>query len=105
MVEFVGRHGHDAMRRSVKLRKACCELRAAWHYTGSREVPYNALHDRFRAVDIGGGDHLDLAAEQAQRPAITVRSGPALRRAAMVAVQRLCRSGRSLAYIALKRCT
>jgi phosphoadenosine phosphosulfate reductase len=99
VVAFVGRHGEDAMRQSVPLRKACCAMRKVeplgrmlagrdawitglrrqqssergevgfeerddagrvklspladwswadvWHYIGSHDVPYNALHDQF----------------------------------------------------------
>ncbi len=99
VVTFVRRHGEDAMRQSVELRKACCALRKVeplgrmlagrtawvtglrreqsndraavefearddagrvklspladwtwgdvWHYLRERDVPYNALHDRF----------------------------------------------------------
>ncbi len=99
VIAFVGRHGDDAMRKSVELRKACCAMRKVeplarmlagrdawvtglrreqsnergevpfeardaegriklnpladwswadvWHYIGSFEVPYHALHDRF----------------------------------------------------------
>ena len=99
VIAFVGRHGDDAMRRSVALRQACCAMRKVeplgrllagrtawvtglrreqsseradvefetrddagrsklsaladwswadvWHYLDLRDVPYNALHDRF----------------------------------------------------------
>jgi phosphoadenosine phosphosulfate reductase len=99
VIAFVGRHGEDAMRQTVELRKACCAMRKVeplgrmlagraawvtglrreqssersevsfeetddagrvklnpladwswadvWHYLESRDVPYNALHDRF----------------------------------------------------------
>jgi phosphoadenosine phosphosulfate reductase len=64
VVQFVARHGEDAMRRSVALRQSCCELRklepmqrllagrSAWvtglrreHSEARRHVPFYALED------------------------------------------------------------